>query len=355
MAERLKAPFPYFGGKSAVAAEVWDALGSVGHYMEPFYGSGAVHLARPDYNAEKHVETVCDKDGFVCNVWRALKFSPSEVAEWCDWPVNHADLSARKKHLIKNEKYLLENLIADPEWHDTKLAGYWIWSASCWIGSGLTRQGSIPRLTGFSGTGVNSVLRRPHLTGNNGVIAIGQRPQLSNEQGIVVTEKRPRLTGYSGTGVFAKSMEIEECFLRLQARLRRVRVVCGDWTRICGGEWQDKFSGVCGIFFDPPYSSKSRKADIYHHDSFNVAHDVREWALKRGYSSNYRIIIAGYYDEHKSLLQDGWRVKRWSTSGGYANIANGDSQGKKNKDLEALFFSPACLDNQPELFDQGEL
>lgn len=300
---KLKAPFPYPGGKSVVAAEIWDALGNVGHYMEPFYGSGAVHLARPDYDTGKHVETICDKDGFICNVWRAMKFSPAETAEWCDWPVNHADLAARKKQLIKNEQHLLENLVADPEWHDAKLAGYWIWAASCWIGSGLTRTGSIPRLTGFS-----------------------------------------------GIGVFAKGCQIEEYFLRLQARLRRVRVVCGDWTRICGGEWQDNFPGVCGIFFDPPYATTTRDTRIYHHDSTTVAHDVRAWALKRGESSNYRIVLAGYYDEHVSLLDHGWRVKRWATGGGYANITKGESQGKKNKVLEALFFSPACLENQPELF-----
>ncbi|MEI8244599.1 MAG: DNA adenine methylase [Lentisphaerota bacterium] len=334
---KLKAPFPYPGGKSVVAAEIWDALGNVGHYMEPFYGSGAVHLARPDYNPGKHVETICDKDGFVCNVWRAMKFSPLETAEWCDWPVNHADLAARKKQLIKNEQHLLENLVADPEWHDAKLAGYWIWASSCWIGSGLTRTGSIPRLTGFRGAGVNTLWQIP-------------RPQLSNDQGVVSIAKRPRLTGFSGTGVFAKGCQIEEHFLRLQARLRRVRVVCGDWTRICGGEWQDKFSGVCGIFFDPPYATITRDTRIYHHDSTTVAHDVREWALKRGESSNYRIVLAGYYDEHVSLLEHGWRVKRWCTGGGYSNIAKGESQGKKNKVLEALFFSPACLDNQPELF-----
>jgi DNA adenine methylase len=106
----LKAPFPYFGGKSVVAHKVWYALSDARHYIEPFFGSGAVLLSRPGYNNKIHTETVCDKDGFVCNVWRALKFNPDEVAKWCDWPVNHADLSARKKELIKNEDRLLQNL-----------------------------------------------------------------------------------------------------------------------------------------------------------------------------------------------------------------------------------------------------
>jgi DNA adenine methylase len=136
----LKAPFPYFGGKAKIAPIVWAALGNPRHYIEPFFGSGAVLLNRPDYSPNM-IETVNDKDGFVANVWRAIQFSPDETARWCDWPVNHADLSARKKELIKNEDRLLENLIADPEWHDPKMAGYWIWAASCWIGSGLTQSG----------------------------------------------------------------------------------------------------------------------------------------------------------------------------------------------------------------------
>ena len=37
----MKAPFPYFGGKSSVASLVWDALGQPKHYIEPFFGSGA--------------------------------------------------------------------------------------------------------------------------------------------------------------------------------------------------------------------------------------------------------------------------------------------------------------------------
>lgn len=78
----LDAPFPYFGGKSNIAAEAWNALGDVKHYFEPFFGSGAALLARPDYDSEKHIETVCDLDGHIANVWRSLTFSPDETAKW---------------------------------------------------------------------------------------------------------------------------------------------------------------------------------------------------------------------------------------------------------------------------------
>jgi len=189
----LKAPFPYFGGKSKIAHVVWDALGQPKHYIEPFFGSGAVLLARPGYDAGSHVETVNDKDGHIANVWRAIQYSPDEVAKYCDWPVNHADLCARRKTLIANEEWLLSSLIADPEWHDPKLAGYWIWAASCWIGSGLTTPNARPNL--------------PLYNGGKGINASGQRPDLGKDyqgKGVNASGKRPQLTVFAEKGVNAR-------------------------------------------------------------------------------------------------------------------------------------------------------
>ena len=42
----MKAPFPWFGGKSRVAHLGWDRIGNVPNYVEPFFGSGAVVSAR---------------------------------------------------------------------------------------------------------------------------------------------------------------------------------------------------------------------------------------------------------------------------------------------------------------------
>ena len=245
------------------------------------------------------IETVNDKDGFVANVWRAIQFSPDETARWCDWPVNHADLSARKKELIKNEDRLLENLIADPEWHDPKMAGYWIWAASCWIGSGLTRTGSIPNISD-SGMGVHAIGKRNH---------------------------------------------IYDWFNELSERLRHVRVVCGDWTRVCGGNWQDK-NGECGMFFDPPYGVTDRDTSIYHHDSTSIASDVMAWVRERGNNNRYRIVLAGY-EEHMPLVnENGWSCNAWKTNGGYSNTQrkkDSTAIGKENAKREMLYFSPHCI------------
>ena len=42
-----RAPFPYFGGKRAIARDVWQRLGEPAHYIEPFCGSAAMLLRAP--------------------------------------------------------------------------------------------------------------------------------------------------------------------------------------------------------------------------------------------------------------------------------------------------------------------
>ena len=317
----MKAPFPYFGGKSTVASVVWNALGQPVHYMEPFFGSGAVLLARPNYDNTKHTETICDKDGFVANVWRSIQFSPDETAKWCDWPVNHADLIARRSELIRNEDRLLDNLTKTPTWHDPVMAGYWIWAASCWIGAGLTTAKAIPSIS-TAGKGVckkTLQCKRPHL-GDDG---IGVHKKLNHNK-------------------------IYELFNELSNRLRRVRVVCGSWTRICGGNWQDKMGSV-GMFFDPPYGVKAdRQNSIYAQDSLSVAQDVQNWCLERGNLKTHKICLAGYYEEHKNLLKEGWTEHKWKAAGGYGNTSSKATKGKENSKKETLFFSPHCV-NQKQM------
>jgi DNA adenine methylase len=88
-----KAPFPWFGGKSRASGAVWAALGDVEHYVEPFFGSGAVLLNRPHpCNRPYHSETVNDLDGLVVNAWRAMQWHPKETAaETLDIPCRTVD------------------------------------------------------------------------------------------------------------------------------------------------------------------------------------------------------------------------------------------------------------------------
>ena len=69
----LDAPFPWFGGKSRVAHIIWEALGDVDNYVEPFAGSLAVLLSRATV---PKVETVNDKDHWITNFWRSVQHEP---------------------------------------------------------------------------------------------------------------------------------------------------------------------------------------------------------------------------------------------------------------------------------------
>ena len=338
----LIAPFPYFGRKRKIASVVWEYLGDPKTYIEPFFGSGAVLLRRPPTEHKKIYEIVNDKDGYICNVWRSIEFSPEETARWCDWPVNHIDLHARRKELIKNEAYLVENLLADPKWHDPVLAGYWIWAASCWIGSGLTRQKEI----NTSEEGLPNKV--PHLTRDCGVVQCGRIPFLAHNRGVVqcgyaekkgVSASIPHLTDDRGT---SGSRTVYEWIHALHRRLRNVKVVCGDWKRVCGGNWQDH-EGIVGIFFDPPYSSQ-RGTDLYHCDDMEVAKEVEQWCLERGERPTYRIVVAGYDDEYQQLVKNGWRVYAWKNNIGYSATRRKKTTTKNaNRFRERLFISPHCL------------
>src|SRR6185369_2539675 len=95
--EKFKfAPFPYFGGKRSVTAEVWEHLGSPLQYIEPFCGSAVMLLAAPSIAS---LEVIGDQNFYVANFWRCIKFQPERTYEWQDYPVSHVDLAARHRWL----------------------------------------------------------------------------------------------------------------------------------------------------------------------------------------------------------------------------------------------------------------
>mgnify|MGYP003385990756 CR=1 FL=1 len=328
--KELRAPFPYFGGKRTVAHVVWQALGDVAHYVEPFFGSGAVILNRPH---APNCETVNDADGLLANFWRAVQRDPDAVAHHADNPVNDCDLHARHLWLVGQRSSITEALMGDADWHDPKAAGWWAWGASCWIGSGWC-SGDGPwvsidgiftdsRLTGCTGQGVSRQL--PHLGGTG--------------QG--VNRKRPHL------GDIGKGARLQIWFAELATRLASTRVACGDWTRVCGPSVLRSAGGITGIFFDPPYDLEMRTA-VYANES-DCAKDVLSWCAQHGDEPDLRIVLAGYDGEHNELTDIGWRVHEWKTAGGYARS---DGRAAENSAKERLWFSPHCVE-QPSR--QGSL
>lgn len=314
-AREIKTPFPYFGGKARVAPLVWQLLGDVPNYVEPFCGSAAVLLARPAEH-KGGTETINDADGFVSNFWRATKYAPQEVAEYADWPAIETDLHARHAWLVGQRESMTEQLEGDPEWFDAKIAGWWVWGMALWIGSGFC-----------SGEGPWHAVD-------------GKLLETEGGDGRGVHRKRIHLY-HSGRGVKRKSTgTLQEYFALLAERMRRVRVCCGDWTRVCGPT-PTIGNGLTGVFLDPPYSRETgRHMDCYRVDSDGISHAVRKWCFEHGSDPRMRIVLAGYDGEHNSLEQDGWRVIKWRNHGGYANRRKHGVNENKHK--ERLWASPHC-------------
>ncbi len=317
----LRAPFPWFGGKSRVAPLVWERFGDVPNYVEPFFGSGAVLLGRPHAPG---TETVNDKDCYVANLWRALKEDPASLARECDWPVNECDLEARHKWLVTKgrREELRDRLKCDPSYYNLRIAGWWLWGISQWIGDGWCSGEWNGRGGENSGGGINikDVERggkAPHL-GSAGKGVHRQLPHLGN------------------AGI---EEHLRQYFSGLAARLRRVRVCCGDWARVCGPFVTFKH-GVTGVFLDPPYAAEAdREPGIYSEDSASVAHEVREWAIENGDNPLLRIALCGYDGEHE--MPESWECVAWKAHGGYGN--QGTGRGRENAARERIWFSPHCL------------
>lgn len=310
----LTAPFPWFGGKSRVAPLIWSRLGNVGNYVEPFAGSLAVLLGRPH---APNVETVNDADGFIANFWRAISLDAAAVAAHADWPVNECDLHARHLWLVDRQHELPSRLMADPDYFDAKIAGWWVWGVCAWIGSGwCSGRGPWRSVDGLlvksDGAGVNKKI--PHL-GNN------------------------------GNGIHSDAARIEIWFSKLQARLRRVRVACGDWSRVVGRSAAYHHSsvrsaGVCGVVLDPPYDHDIRDARLYREDHPSISGDVRRWALDHGDNPKLRIALCGYEGEHE--MPSTWECIAWKANGGYGNQADDNANARR----ERIWFSPHCLREQ---------
>lgn len=289
----LVAPFPYFGGKRRIAAEVWRRFGNVRSYVEPFFGSGAVLLGRP--TPFDGVETVNDLDGLLCNFWRAVRADPAAVAEAADWPVSECDQIARHAWLVERREGITEALCADPEWFDARAAGWWVWGMSA---IGIARGRFTAR-------------------GSPGCANLGP------PQGVISLRKS------GGLGRLVDS---------LSWRFGDVRVRCGDWRRMVqsdtsiGVPW-----GMAAVFLDPPYDTGAMD---YAAGGMGrgIAAAVRAWALDAGKRPDIRIALCGY-DEHDDLERAGWSAYRWSTGD---HVAKG-GPSKGNGHREVVWFSPACI------------
>lgn len=337
----LQAPFPWFGGKSRVAPQVWERFGDTPNYVEPFAGSLAVLLGRPDSHRGK-IETINDLDGFVANFWRSIASDPEEAAAWADWPIIEADLHARHLWLVSQRDSLLRKLSGDPDFCDPKIAGWWVAGVCGWIGGGFC-----------SGDGP-WVVRDGELTDSRRPSDQQEDPDLSNA-GRGINKQIPHL-GNAGRGINKKiphlgdaGQGVETWFIALAERLRTVRVCNGDWTRVLTESVTIRH-GLTAVFLDPPYGDEVEQTRVYASDSGTVSDDVRAWCVENGNNAQLRIALCGYEGEgHDLLLDHGWVAHAWKTAGGYG--AGRGGTGEANRHKERIYFSPACIAEDGGLFD----
>jgi hypothetical protein len=387
---QLKAPFPYFGGKRQIAKTVWQRLGNVGNYIEPFCGSAALLWLRPH---EPRIETINDADCMVANFWRSTQADPLAVARHCNWPVNEADLHARHHWLIYSDeaRALLGRMRIDPDYYDARIAGWWCWGLCCWIGSGWChearhdRDDDTPSDVGPE-KGENDVARSPlkqqmpdtsgHSRGRgvHGSGLLQQIPDLASGCGVHSIGRGVHGCDAAGTCAEREAWLVD-WFGRLRDRLRTVRVCCGDWERVCGSRSVTTRIGMTAVFMDPPYSlsvermrawvrhldgaaaapeasesATNRDGELYASDSEDdvdrLVARVHRWAREHGNDRQMRIALCGYAGEHDELEAAGWDVVSWKADGGYAN-RGGENV---NRGRERVWFSRACQ-RESLLFD----
>ena len=330
-----RAPFPWFGGKRMAAQAIWDALGDVGNYVEPFCGSCAVLLARPASHAGG-IETVNDKDGWLVNCWRAIRHDPEAVAHHCADPVSEIDLHARLAWLQeRRDSEFAARLEGDPELFDAKAAGWWLYVVCASIGSpfdpGPWRV--------VDGRLVDTrVPRDPH----------GHKRQLPHlgDAGRGVNRKLPHL-GDAGQGV-SREESIAQYLEALSRRLERVRITCGDWRRVLGRSvlQTDMRGFACGVLLDPPYA---QGGDLYSDGckDGSIAAACGQWCAEHGGDGRLRIVLCGYGGDHDALSRLGWRCIDGKPGGSGYKGAFG-----KERRAEKLWLSPGCApDAQGTIFD----
>lgn len=254
------------------------------------------------------------------------------MAHWADWPVNENDLHARHVWLRARRGDLTRRLEGDPDYCDTKIAGWWVWGICCWIGGGWCDPETV---------GPWQVVEDDE--GHSQLVRV--------EDGQGVKRKLVHL-GDAGKGVHRQSLRgdgsdgLRQWMHDLAARLERVRVASGDWSRVCGPSVTFKH-GLTGVFLDPPYSLAERDSGLYSSESehADVAAECREWAIANGDNPLMRIALCGYDTEH--AMPASWSVFNWTANGGYAGQGNG--RGAQNRSREVIWFSPHCVPQNQQL------
>lgn len=271
--------FWYAGGKRRVAPVVWRALGDPATYIEPFAGSSAVFLARPESQSGRlRVEVINDHSARLMNVYRAIRYAPDQVWEKAKGIRATVDMDARHRALRVANQSLSAVMRNDPEYYDATLAAWQLYTLRY-----------SPHPSGAMRLDRN-VLGRP---------AVNAR-----------------------TLVFEELLAVRDRFER-----NRVMLLCGPWSSACSSTLCGR--STVGVFLDPPYDVEDRHTALYERDSRTAARECRRWAVQHAHDPRFRIVLCGYDTEG---CPPGWTEMEWTSGSPTAN-----------RRRERLWFSPHCL------------
>lgn len=316
-----KPPYPWFGSKKSVAGDIWQRLGEVGAYIEPFFGSGATLLAKKRNISRS--EVINDFDGFVVNFWRAVAKDPEAVAKHATYPSSEIDLHARHIWLVQRKKTLVESLRANPDFFDSQIAGWWVWGSCMAIGDGFC-SGDGAYTASADGT---KIVQAPKGKG------VSFQRQRNGGTGVT---RQPMLDGKE-----VSQYEFVHAYISwLNKRLLGVTALCGDWARAVTPS-NFSSSGITGIVLDPPYDEGMHNMSYANQSSNGVAKKVTKWCIENGANPKLRIALCGYEGEHNILEKLGWTKISWDAGKGYGcqNTEEENTNGK----LERIWFNPHCI------------
>ena len=248
----LKAPYPYFGGKSRAAASSGPHSGMCQTLWTHSWG--------PWRSCSDDQRRHSSKPSTTGTAWCQIFGVPCSMI-LMPWPTMPTGL-VTKTICTRDMPGSCHN--ARPSRH--------VWRATLTTttpklpggGAGACAAGLAPAGAAATAPGRWSTASSRHL-GNAGQGVQRQRTHLGNA-GQGVQRKRTHLGGARGTGeqgiMAARNDGIYTWMRALCDRLRYVRVTCGDWTRVLGPSVTWKH-GLTGVVLDPPYSHSERTKDLY--------------------------------------------------------------------------------------------
>ena len=397
---KLSAPFPFFGGKSRWIDTVWQRIGKVGVWSEPCMGTAVMTLNSPEPAPR---EVICDLNAFICNFYRSLRADPDAVAYHADWPTNHHDLTARHRWLLAQGPELRQRMVADPHDFDPKIAGYWCWGQSSWIGHGwCDNHGQYDRMPmiepSSGGQGVQVQRRtmpvedkRPKVPDGGGSGVSAQRDRVPGDkmpfvnpmpgargvsmQRVAVDDRMPHVKDMpGGRGVSHQRLgsdrhggpspfpdehgildgsRLRPWFRAIAERLARCIILNRGWEwALTDSVLQQTPSSPkpsVGVFLDPPYRTQrkdggKRSTGLYQGDneatSDAIARATYEWAVNGCNKLGER-----YADKYRiayCMHEGDFPVPDGWTAETMGFSGHRDA-AKKEKAVDQVIFSPACV------------